>query len=358
MVERVSRRTWLQTAAGTALGLAAGFGLGASVANFSGSQKTLEHTVTTTVASLGQPVQTLSARDGLPVAVSAQYVPDMFASYKGFWKKFALDAQVIPLQGGPSVITALNGGQVDFFHSLAYEELRAIETNGMPLKLIAQTSTGMDYVLVGSTSGKTVKSADDLRGKRVGVTAVGSATNVMIRRAAVKFGLDPDKDIITVPLGGLDAQLTALRGNQTDMFVWSTDGGLSVEEKQAGSILFYLKDILPDAGGTFFCTSQDLIDKNPALITRFLRAFFYTLQYMHDNQSEVIAFAADYLKLSKEHAQAALDVENFKVDGTISSEMIMAHQQVLIDAKWLSKNIPLDNLIDQRWLVDKTPILP
>jgi ABC-type nitrate/sulfonate/bicarbonate transport system substrate-binding protein len=119
-----------------------------------------------------------------------------------------------------------------------------------------------------------------------------------------------------------------------------------------------MKDLIPEAGGTFISTTQGLIDKNPSLVSRFLRALFYTIRYMENNQSEAAAFAAGYLKLSNADAGVALDFESFKVDGTIDTDTVMAHEQLLIDAKLLSKPIPPSSFIDQRWLIDTTPILP
>src|SRR5262249_58408359 len=78
-------------------------------------------------------------------------------------------------------------------------------------QFIGAVGNRLDYLLVAHPS---IKRPEDLKGKRIGVSQLGSSTDFIARVAARRIGLNPDKDIQIVGIGGQGDRWTALTTGQ------------------------------------------------------------------------------------------------------------------------------------------------
>ena len=110
-------------------------------------------------------------------------------------------------QGVPAVIS--NNVQVA---QVGGSEVLSVNAEGGDLVVVAQLAGVYPFVLEVAASIKTIA---DLKGKKVGVSSVGSSSDIATRAALKKIGLDPDKDVTIVPVGSAAQRLAARKPAST-----------------------------------------------------------------------------------------------------------------------------------------------
>jgi TRAP transporter TAXI family solute receptor len=117
-------------------------------------------------------------------------------------------------------------GQSTFAFAAADAAADAVTGRGsfrtrLPVRAVARVYDEYIHLVVRADS--PLRSARDLRGRRVSVGQVGSGTGVVASRLLTVLGLDPGRDLTTAHLG-IDASVTALRDGDLDAFFWQ--GGI------------------------------------------------------------------------------------------------------------------------------------
>jgi NitT/TauT family transport system substrate-binding protein len=143
------------------------------------------------------------------------YLPLTVAEALGYFKAEGLDAQVVDFAGGSQALRAVVGGSADVV-SGAFEHTVNMQSKGQRLKAFVLQGRAPQIVL--AINRKTMpgfKSIADLKGRKIGVTAPGSSTNVMANFVLAKAGLKP-ADVSFVGVGATNAAIAAIRQGQID----------------------------------------------------------------------------------------------------------------------------------------------
>jgi NitT/TauT family transport system substrate-binding protein len=143
------------------------------------------------------------------------YLPLTVAEQKGFFKDEGLDVEIVDFAGGARALQAVVGGSADVV-SGAFEHNINMQAKGQPMKAFVLQGRAPQIVLAVST--KTMPnftSVADLKGKKIGVTAPGSSTNIMANFVLAKSGLKP-ADVSYVGVGASQGAVAALRSGQID----------------------------------------------------------------------------------------------------------------------------------------------
>jgi len=143
------------------------------------------------------------------------YLPLTVAEQKGFFKDEGLDVEIVDFAGGARALQAVVGGSADVV-SGAFEHNINMQAKGQPMRAFVLQGLAPQIVLAVNT--KTMpnfKSVADLKGKKIGVTAPGSSTNVMSNFVLAKSGLKPT-DVSYVGVGASQGAVAALRSGQID----------------------------------------------------------------------------------------------------------------------------------------------
>ena len=127
-------------------------------------------------------------------------LPFEVARQRGYFAEAGLDVNLIYMKGGPPAITALLAKQLDFIGTPIDLVVRATH-EGKPLKMVTSTSRLPFFALITAPEAASgIKSIADLKGKKVGVGAVGSTDELLVRYLVAQNGLQPE-DVETIPLG-------------------------------------------------------------------------------------------------------------------------------------------------------------
>ncbi|HQR56583.1 MAG TPA: ABC transporter substrate-binding protein [Burkholderiaceae bacterium] len=143
------------------------------------------------------------------------YLPLTVAEQKGFFKDEGLDVEIVDFAGGARALQAVVGGSADVV-SGAFEHNINMQAKGQPMRAFVLQGRAPQIVLAVST--KTMpnyKTVADLKGKKIGVTAPGSSTNIMSNFVLAKNGLKP-ADVSYVGVGASQGAVAALRSGQID----------------------------------------------------------------------------------------------------------------------------------------------
>jgi NitT/TauT family transport system substrate-binding protein len=143
------------------------------------------------------------------------YLPLTIAEQLGYFKDEGLQVEISDFAGGTKALQALVGGSADVV-SGAYEHSINMQAKGqMITSFVLQ---GRAPQIVFGVSNKTMpnyKTIADLKGKKIGVTAPGSSTNIVANFVLAKGGLKPT-DVSFIGVGTAAGALTALRSGQID----------------------------------------------------------------------------------------------------------------------------------------------
>jgi NitT/TauT family transport system substrate-binding protein len=146
--------------------------------------------------------------------VSAATAPFAIATKMGWFAKDGIKVELMPLPGGTDCVKFVATGEISYAIP-SVEPLAIIRPQGVKAKTFYTAYQGYIYG-VAVPQDSPIKSFADLKGKSIGVIAMGSAGMIVARSLAASAGLDPDKDIRVV-VAGEGAQTAALlRTGQVD----------------------------------------------------------------------------------------------------------------------------------------------
>lgn len=143
------------------------------------------------------------------------YLPLTVAETLGYFKDEGLEAQIIDFAGGSQALRAVVGGSADVV-SGAFEHTVNMQSKGQRMRAFVLQGRAPQIVLaVNKRTMPNFKSVADLKGKKIGVTAPGSSTNIMANFVLAKAGLKPS-DVSFIGVGATNAAIAAIRQGQID----------------------------------------------------------------------------------------------------------------------------------------------
>jgi NitT/TauT family transport system substrate-binding protein len=155
----------------------------------------------------------------LSIAVGGQnllyYLPLTIAETRGYFKDEGLSPTVVNFSGGSRALQAVVGGSADVV-SGAFEHTLNMQAKGQRMRAFVLQGLAPQIVLgINPKTMPNYKSVADLRGKKIGVTAPGSSTNVMANFVLAKAGVKPS-EVSIIGVGAGNGAIAAMRSGQID----------------------------------------------------------------------------------------------------------------------------------------------
>jgi sulfonate transport system substrate-binding protein len=143
------------------------------------------------------------------------YLPLTVAERKGYFRDEGLEVEIPDFAGGARALQALVGGSADMV-SGAYEHTINMAAKKQPIKAVVLQAKYSSIALVMSKEkAARYKSAKDLKGWKIGVTAPGSSTNMFVNNLLAKEGLKPT-DVSIVGVGTGAGAVAAMEKGELD----------------------------------------------------------------------------------------------------------------------------------------------
>jgi NitT/TauT family transport system substrate-binding protein len=143
------------------------------------------------------------------------YLPLTIADSLGFFKAEGLEITIADFAGGSRALQALVGGSADVV-SGAFEHTINMQVKGQHLRAFVLQGRAPQIVLgVNPKTMPNFRNLAELKGKKLGVTAPGSSTNVLANFVLGKAGLKPG-DVSIIGVGAGSGAVAAMRAGQID----------------------------------------------------------------------------------------------------------------------------------------------
>ena len=301
------------------------------------SRRTFATVAALSTASLSAPAllaQTQLEKSKISIAVGGKaafyYLPLTIAEQLGYFKAEGLDVEISDFAGGSRALQAVVGGSSDVV-SGAYEHTINLQSKGQ--KFQAFVMQGRAPQIAMGISLKTMadyKTAADLRGKKIGVSAPGSSTNMVANLILSRAGLKPG-DVSFIGVGTAAGALSALRSGQIDA-ISNTDPVMTMLE-QKGEVRIIadtrtLKGTVDVFGGSMpagcLYAPVEFVLKNPNTVQALTNAIVHSLKWLQTaGPSAIVKTVPEpYLLGDRALYLAAFDRvhEAISLDGLIADE--------------------------------------
>ena len=143
------------------------------------------------------------------------YLPLTIAEKRGYFRDEGLEVEIVDFPGGAKALQAMIGSSADIV-SGAYEHTINMQAKGINIVGIALEGRYSGIVLgIHKSKVTQYKSPKDMKGWKIGVTAPGSSTNMMVSSLLAKDGLKPDA-VSIIGVGATAGAVAAMRKGELD----------------------------------------------------------------------------------------------------------------------------------------------
>lgn len=279
------------------------------------------------ISTAGFPVHAASPRFkpeitelkiGIP-ALDPTWTPNWASVEKGFFKEEGFtDVKILLFQGDAPTVQALAGGTVDLNIASLTGLVNAIGS-GQKFKAVFGGYNMANFEWYAQPK---YKSIAETKGGRYGVSRFGSLTDSLTRFVLRKAGLDPEKDVTILQLGGEAQTLAALTSNQLDCTILSIPNTYSAAEKGYVKIISQKEHVARDYPTHIIYAQESFIAKNPNTIKAFLRATSRAFDWVKANREEAAQILTKQVKYKIEHSRKSIDevADEWYSDGRIPRE--------------------------------------
>lgn len=172
-----------------------------------------------TLVAIPALAQSIPEKKDVHIAVGGKaalyYLPLTIAEQLGYFKDEGLNIKISDFAGGSQALRAVVGGSADVV-SGAYEHTINMQAKQQMLQcFVLQGRAPQISVGIATDKAKNYKSPKDLKGMKIGVSAPGSSTNMVINHLLAKDGLKPS-EVSIIGVGTGAGAVSALRSGQID----------------------------------------------------------------------------------------------------------------------------------------------
>jgi NitT/TauT family transport system substrate-binding protein len=292
---------------------------------------------------LAGPVSAEPIKIALPV-LSLESLPIFVAQEKGFLAKRGVEIDVIASRGGGEAMKAFIAGDVQIVGT-GFPEVGLMRERGVDVELYFCQLTRVPFTLLGRKD-LNLKSLADLKDKNIAVTSPGSLTANLAKYFLIKQGLDPDKDVGLVSMGGGAEILGALQGQKVE-------AAMLFEPFVTIAIANGIATSLVDVGTTLDAFSSAPLSTSKAFAAKKEAQALFDglaegLQYLHKDRAGTLALAQKkFPGVKAEVLNAAFDrmEKLFSRNGKFTKGNVERTQDISKELKIIKASYPYNDVV-------------
>ncbi|HLH24613.1 MAG TPA: ABC transporter substrate-binding protein [Chloroflexota bacterium] len=277
-------------AAGTAAGAAGGAG------EARGGAGTAAGAAGSTGSAAGRvaasPAAPLKVRIGT-TAVAAALAPPYLARDTGIYEQNGLVVDLISVGTGPLAVQALLAGELDFAYNTA-PSLVTADLSGADVVMLAGGVNTMIFSLV---AGPGIERVEDLRGKRLGITRLGTSSDFNARYVLRHYGLEPDVDVTMVQMAGIPEILTGLAAGAVDAGMMSHPTVVNATQ-QGYHVVLDLGKLGLEYQHNGVMSTRHYVEEHPDAVRAVLKSHVEAIHRFKTDKAAAIDSLARFTKLS------------------------------------------------------------
>ena len=265
---------------------------------------------------------------------------------QNIFKKHGLSSSLIYIRGGSTAVQALLAGEIQFGH-LSPVPMMAAWAQGADFAWIGTTTHQMVFTLFGDAS---VSKGANLKGKKIGITRLGSASDLAVRAALEQFGLTT-KDVSLLSLGGIPEILAAIRAGALNAGILSPPTSTAARDLGYRAILH-----IPDLGREFtfsgIAAKRSFVQSQSDVARAYMEALTEGAKIYKEDSRAALRVLRKYLRAEDRILESGYK----EYDKAISSppypgiKGLEAVRESLVDSTPQLKQLDLRKFIDDRFV--------
>jgi NitT/TauT family transport system substrate-binding protein len=200
----------------------------------------------------------------------------------GIFKKHGVTLEMIFIAGGSLSLQALVGKSLDLLMTGGPPFINAY-LSGAKIKIIGGVTNLLPYVLIASGG---IATAEQLRGKKIGISRFGSNTDFVVKLALNQFGLSPN-DVNILQVGGSQARLAALKSGTIHATILSPEEAFVAQKAGLNPLLDFT-----EKGFEFphvnFVVRDDYLETQGRIVKSLMEGYLETIRYFKAHKSEAV----------------------------------------------------------------------
>ena len=224
---------------------------------------------------------------------SATQMPYYVAAEAGLFKTYGLEVLPVQFSGGTQSLMALVSGDVQLNTSGGPAAINAILKGG-GVVIIATNVGVFPYILYAHPA---IKTAADLKGKRVGVAGLGGVTHFAMIYALRKLGINPDSDVTLTAIGDAGSRLAAAVSGSISATLVQPPESLRARELGLKPVLNLAQSGVKFPGNQV-TANLNYLRANRDSVKKFMRASIAGLAKLKSDRQFTMKVMEKYLRIS------------------------------------------------------------
>jgi NitT/TauT family transport system substrate-binding protein len=280
---------------------------------------------------------------------SFSFTPANIGQEVGIFAKHGLDLDIAGFGGDAKLQQAMAAGAVDI--GLGSGPGLAFIAKGAPVKGIAAIAgPPLIFAMVVRGDG-TIKTVDDLKGRKVAISTVGSATNWLMNEVSRQHGWGFN-GFEQVPIGENSARIAALKSGAVDACVVDVGSALNFVARGDGRILMRFGDVAKHFIMHVVFATDNAIAQKPAVLSAFVQGWFETIAFMRANKAKSVAIAMTVMGTDEKTTSGIYDelMPMFTNDGHFDPEALKVLSRSFVEMKTLPAEPDMSKLYTEAFL--------
>jgi NitT/TauT family transport system substrate-binding protein len=281
-------------------------------------------------------------------SVSLQSGLMYIAKDRGLFAKYGLVPEIIYIPGGSTNVQVLVSGGLDL-SQLSGAPGAAANLEGADIIYILGLLDKLNYQLVTRPE---IKSVEQLKGKKLGVSRFGSSADFGLRALLKRFGVDPAKEVTILQIGDEPSRVAAIMSGNIDGTVANAPFGIEATRLKLNVIADSVKMGIP-----FFNTgllgSKKYLDKQEGKVLNFLRAYLEAIKILKTEKEYSVKALAQFTRVQNLKAvQEGYDYFNNQLQPVPypSVEAMQAVVAQLAETNPKARKVDARNFVSDRYL--------
>jgi NitT/TauT family transport system substrate-binding protein len=218
---------------------------------------------------------------GLTTRTGSTGLPFAIAEEKGFFKSEGVNGLVVVMQN-QVVVNGVVTRNIDYGGT--FSNFIGAALSGLPVRIVMAVMDGSDHYLV---TGPNIKRVEDLKGKKFGISSFGGTPHseaIMILR---KYGMNPEKDVIFLQIGGSSSRYAALDSGSIDAAMLTPPFNKLAAKRGFNEILSFNEIMNIPLGGLAVHTQK--IKEKPDEIVKMIKAMLKAIDYIRNRKGDILA---------------------------------------------------------------------
>jgi ABC-type nitrate/sulfonate/bicarbonate transport system substrate-binding protein len=277
------------------------------------------------------------------------FVPVDIGVRTGIFKRHGLDVEIANFGGDAKLQQAMAADGIDI--ALGSGPGLAFIVKGSPVKgIAAMAGPPLLFALV-VRNDDTIKTVDDLKGRRIGISTVGSVTSWITSEVSRQRGWGVD-GITQVPIGENASRIAAVRSKALDGCIVDIASALNYVQRGDGRILLRFNDLVKDFILHVIFATDKAIAEQPEALRGFLAGWFETIAFMRKDKAESVEIAAQVMGTDAATAEKIYDelMPMFSDTGRFDPKALAVLRRSFVEMKTLPEAPDMSKLYTEAFL--------